>query len=472
MNRRITRRQLLSRTARLGSALALPAVLPTGILGTEKRPGANERIRLGVVGLGARGQNLVGNLPGKAQVTALCDCSEAGIEGFFRPKGKFREILAPFLASEDARKCRKYGDVRRLLDREDLDGLIISTPDHHHAWMALRALEAGLDLYLEKPFTLTLEEGRQVVAATRRHRRVVQVGSQQRSMEMNQFACQFIREGGLGKLREVVVRNLPGAMEMPDLEGQEIPGSMDWDQFCGPRPLRPYDRRLHLKDVFRVKGLLWRGWDLWRDYSGHLMTNWGAHAMDMVQLALGRDGSGPVAIEVREPSREELVKLAAEWDFKTPTGELTSESRASLRRFWPVTLRYEDGLEVRQVPGAKIQTYRGEKGTLKMSRNRFQVDPPELVKNPPDPALAEKWKGAGFVARPHLENWLDCMDTRGEPAAPVEVGHRSNSVCLLVNLARQLGRDLKWDPATERFVGDDEANALRDRPRRPGFFPG
>lgn len=171
-----------------------------------------------------------------------------------------------------------FQDYRRLLDRakskDKLDAVIIATPDHHHAQAAILALQAGLDVYLEKPLTVTIREGRLLADAVKRTGRVLQVGSQQRTMEVNRFACEFIRNGGLGRITKVELPNYPGPLPMPPLDQEPAFGGVDFDLFCGPAPLRPHHRHLWMKEDFKVGDLLWRGWDLFRDYSGHLMTNW------------------------------------------------------------------------------------------------------------------------------------------------------------------------------------------------------
>ena len=192
------------------------------------------------------------------------------------PKGEFAKVLAQFTQS-DAAKCATFQDYRGLLDRakakDKLDAVIIATPDHHHAQAAILALQAGLDVYLEKPLTVTIREGRLLVDAVKRTGRVLQVGSQQRTMEVNRFACEFIRNGGLGRISKVELPNYPGPLPMPSLDAEPTLGGVDFDLFCGPVPLRPHHRHLWMKEDFKVGDLLWRGWDLFRDYSGHLMTN-------------------------------------------------------------------------------------------------------------------------------------------------------------------------------------------------------
>lgn len=427
----------------------------------EPARSANHLLRIGVIGTGVRGKYLIGNLPESARVTAICDAARSRIASTLEPKHEFAAVLQGF-RDHAAAQCATYQDYRRMLDREPLDAVIIATPDHHHTLAAMLALQAGLDVYLEKPLTVTIREGRLLADMVNKTGRVLQVGSQQRTMEINRFACGFIRDGGLGKVTRVELPNYPGPLAADTLPAEPMPDGLDWQLFLGPTPLRPHAAKLWVKEEFKVGDLLWRGWDLYRDFSGHLMTNWGAHNVDMVQYALGKDDTGPV--EIRAVAPLSLNEVGQQWKHKSPLPQSDHE-----RRFWPVVMRYADGIEVRFIHGPDFIRFYGERGVLKLRRNHFETDPPDLIKDGPDPSVAEKWKGGGHVARPHLDNWLDCIRTRGIPNAPVEVGHRSVTVCHLANLARELHRPLRWNPEAERFMDDPAADALLDRPRRRGF---
>jgi predicted dehydrogenase len=409
-------------------------IVPSHVFGDTNSPGANERIKIGLIGAGIRGRHLMGDMPPGGCVVAVCDCYEPRID-------RIRKLdpTADFAA---------YADYRQMIGEAKVDAVIITTPDHHHVQAAILACRAGLDVYCEKPLSLTIGEGQKLVKAVRHYGRVLQVGSQQRSMEMDRFACKFVREGGIGKVSKVEVKNFPGPLRYADLPNEQVPRGMHWDLFCGPRPFRPYDWRLWQKDERNWQGQNWRGWDMWRDYSGHLMTNHGAHAIDMVQWALGMDGAGPVEIEPLVDGYE---------------GEM---------RQCPLVMKYANGTELHMTHPKGFYAggyFYGEGGEMKISRNGFAAFPKDLVTDPPDPSTAALWQGKGIVAKPHLQNWLDCIKTREDPHAPVEVGHRSITICHLANIARELGRKLRWDPATETFPDDEEARALLDRPRRAGW---
>lgn len=328
-SRRISRRIALQRSA----MLTAPWFVPSRLWGAPGRPGPNDRIQIGVIGTGARGKHLIGSVPPQGQVVAICDCHAESMAETLHPdrSSVYGQVLHSFV-DQDGLHCATYQDYRQMLQKSNLDAVMIAVPDHHHALAAVLACQAGLDVYIEKPLALTIAEGRAVVQAAKRYDRVVQVGSQQRTMEINRFACEFIRGGGLGKVSLVQLRALPGPLRYDqfvgrsattkssefriDLREQPIPKGLNWDLFCGPAPLRPYNRKLWRKDQFHVRDLVWRGWDLWRSYSGHMMTNWGGHSVDMVQYALGMDQNGPIEIWPEIDQME--ASLDRSWRHKTP----------------------------------------------------------------------------------------------------------------------------------------------------------
>jgi predicted dehydrogenase len=380
--------------------------------------GANDRVRVGVIGVGNRSGLLIDQLPEEAEVVSVADC--------------FAERCRQAMAKRGA-KWRIHADYRRLLDEKDVDGVIVGTTDHARVLCSIHACQAGKDVYAEKPLTLYIAEGRALVNAVRRYGRVLQVGSQQRSMAMNQIACEFVRKGGLGKIHFVQGVNYPSPLPVPALPEEPVPESLDWDMWLNQAPMRPYNKQIHF------------GWMRWRDYSGMEMTNWGAHGLDQIQSALGMDETGPV----------EFRPLGG-----APAGALA--------------FRYANGIEARlemPQPGRLVggAVFVGEKGRIEIFRNGFACDPPNLITDLPPREEVEKWERAQWQAKYHMQDWLNSMRRRTRPLADVEVGHRSVSVAHLANITRQLGRRLEWDPARERFVGDDEANELVTRRRRKGY---
>ena len=461
---RQTRRKLLKSTASSSLGFAIPNVFSSLAYAAN----ANEQIRVGLIGCGVRGKYLIANLPDEAKVTALCDCSLSQINSVRNPRHEFALPLARFAAS-DAPKCATHQDYRIMLDRERLDAVIIAAPDHHHALPTMLACERGMDVYVEKPLSLTIAEGRAMVRSAKMHKRVIQVGSQQRTMAVNRFACEFIRDGGLGKVNRVQLRNFPGPMRYEALkrspQRSPPPSDLDWDLFCGPTTPKPYDRDLWVKDAYKCGFLTWRGWDLFRSFSGHLMTNWGGHSVDMVQYALGMDHTGPIRVEIH---KEEIDKYVDDmWHEKTPPLGTIDDDRSDKLRFAPVSMHYANGVEVRFDPSVRQTVFHGERGKLFLSRNKYRTEPANLAP-PPDPIAQAKWEGEGHIARPHLQNWLACIRSRDTPNAPIEVGHRTATACHLANIARELGSTLNWNPETERF-DSPSANALLSRERRRGF---
>lgn len=416
------RRQFLKSSACAASAIALPNFVARRALGLAGSPGANERIVLGIIGCGTRGDQLSDNIPAGAAVAAVADCDL---------------VKAGKLAERHQANWAVVQDYRRLLERNDLDAVIICPTDPHHVLAGILACQAGMDSYVEKPLSLYVREGRVLVDAARKYDRIVQTGTQQRTMEMNRFACELVRSGGIGKIKAVEMVNFRSPLVCPGFPAQPMPEGMDWDLWLGPTTARAYNESLHE-----------RWWGRWRDYAGGMNTFLGAHAYDMVQYALGTDHTGPV-------------------------------------EFWPVEegpqarlrFRYANGIEVRlSFPDERPfrgprngAVFVGEDCKIEINRNTFTTSPPDFVKNPPDPQLAAKWEGEGWIAKGHIDHWLDCIRIRQRPNADVEIGHRTATICHLVNITRELGRRLRWDPDKEQFVGDDEANALLDRPRRTGW---
>lgn len=416
----LSRRRFLKRSAvAVAAAAATPLFLPSGVLAADGKPGANDRINIGVIGTGNRARMLMDQLPTTGRIVALCDCYIKRMD----------ETMA---LKKQQWPC--YQDYRKMIEKEHLDAVIVATTDHGRPLPCILACQAGLDIYAEKPLSVTIEEGKAMVKAARHYKRVFQVGSQQRTMEMNRYACNLVRTGGIGAIKEVVAENYPGPSLIKGLEEQSIPQGDDWNAWCGPTELLPFNEQLQF------------GWMRWRPYSGGEMTNWGAHGVDQIQSALGMDGTGPVEL----------------WPVTSgPNGNV------SMKYANGVTVKFESK-DPTQVPmGGAV--FIGEKGKLKIDRNDFECDPPELAVNPPPQEKKKSWTGPGWNASLHLKNWLDCIQSRGTPNADVEIGHRSISICHLVNITRELGRKLKWDPRSETFVDDAEANTYLSRPRRKGF---
>ena len=458
------RREILKRA---GAAFVAPYFIPASVLAGPGRVAPSDRIEISVVGVGVRGKDLISNLPDEVRVTALCDCSTDQIESARRPKGDDVERLESFI-NDGGANCAGFQDYREMFSNHRCDAAIIATSDHHHALASILAIESGCDVYVEKPLAVTIGEGRAIVDAAERHDAIVQVGSQQRTMKVNRRACQFIRDGGLGEISLVEERNFPGPMPYiaSEFPVEAVPSSLNWDAFCGPTPLRQYNRKIWVKDAFKFGYLTWRGWDLFDDYSGHLMTNWGAHSIDMIQFALGMDESGPVQVTPNPSAVDAFTD--DQWHAKTPPLGTLADKHDDRQRFAPLVMKYANGTEIQFNPNVTRTVFHGERGKLYLSRNSYQTEPAGLLP-PPSQEEQSVWNGKGIVAKPHLENWINAIRKRSELNAPVEIGHRSASVCHLANIARKMNRPLRWDAAAERFVDDPEADQMLRRPRRAGY---
>jgi predicted dehydrogenase len=406
-----SRRHFLAAT--LGAA-AFPAIIPSRAFG------ANDRIQVGIIGTGNRGNLLIDQLPAPGELVAASDCFLARVEA---------------AAAKRKAKWDVYQDYRKILDRKDIDAVIVSTPDHDRVRVAIHACQAGKDIYAEKPLTLYIGEGRELVKAVRKYKRVLQVGTQQRSMEMCQISCKLVREGGLGKLQLVQGVNYPSSAPIPTLPDDPMPEKLDWDVWIGQAPMRAYSKKLHTS------------WMSWYDYAGGEMTNWGCHGLDMIQCALGMDRSGPVELFPLEDG---------------PAGA--------------IGFRYENGVTVHLELPPKGDLmgggrFTGEKGKIDIWRNNFKIDAPGVELGLPPQEEIDKWHDsrALWQAQYHMGYWLECIPTRKDPNADVEIGHRSASLAHLCNITRRMNRKLQWDPAKERFPHDAEADQAVHRQRRKGY---
>jgi predicted dehydrogenase len=459
--KRWTRRRVLQAAS---AACAAPLVLPARVLGLDG-PGANERVHVGIIGLGGRARDIATTVhatPG-IQIVAVCDCFSPRCDKFIQ-------------AVSQGQSWTPYDDFRRMIDREKLDAVMIETTTHARAWIAIQAMQAGLDVYIEKPMCLTIAEGRQMVQAARRYERVTQVGTQQRSMPINNWASDLVKQGAIGKVHTVLAPNFIGPDLWTDKPAEAMPGtgSQWWDVWTNQAPLRPYHPDLHF------------GWARWRDYdAGGLcfgVSGWGTHSYDQVNRALGTDETGPVEVLLEEPVEvRDSGRFAAR---STVGGVIVGETgdadtgvdyHAMAHLAGPrakVSMRFASGTQLKlhldgdRGPGLGA-IFIGDKGKVEINRNRVASNPRELVRSPENPGPNTKPE-----TQYHIENWIECIKTRARCTADIEYGHRATSLCELVNIARQVGRvgqPLHWDPVAEQFSDCDEGNLLLTRERRAGY---
>ena len=431
-NSQISRRELLKTTATAAAAFSLPQIIPASALGAPGKPGANDRIYVGLIGPGGRSQQLTTESPADLQLVAVADCDLRVIPGYLAAVRQAKNSIV-------SEKCATYQDYRQMLAKEKLDAVFVATPTHVRVLACLHAMQAGLDVYAEKPLTLTIEEGQYLVRAELKYKTVFQTGTQQRSIAINNYGSDLIRNGAIGKVLTVSCPSFLGPISRPQYPSEPTPPEMNWDLWCSQAELIPFSSQFH-------PGL--GRWARFRDYCGFLVTGW-VHAFDQIQRALGTDDTGPVEIWPAEHNDKKSAGF--------PDGK--------------VSMRYANGvilkLDIPHDKGPQMGgVFVGEKGKIEINRNKLASNPPELIKDAP-PA-ADKSEFAS-VSHEHIKNWVHCMRTREKPVASAAVGHRSTTVCHLINICRELDRKLQWDPVKEEFVGDEQANKLRSRSRRKGY---
>jgi predicted dehydrogenase len=435
MNNRIERRDFIKRgIATVGAAAAAGA----NILG------ANDRVRVGVIGPGRQGRGVMKTFMrnADAQIVALCDV--------FQPQMDF--------AINDAKLegVDTYRDFRRMLDRKDIDAVIVASPDHWHALHAVMACQASKDVYVEKPVSSAVDEGSKMVQAARRYNRVVQVGTQQRSGDHYQKAAEIIRGGQLGKITFVRTWNFgnqtPGGIGNPP--DTNPPEGLDWDMWLGPAPMRPFNQ-----NRFGVHPDRWSSFRWFWDYAGGMMTDWGVHHLDIVQMAMGVEA--PAAITAMGG------KLALSDNRETPdtlmvTYEYPSE-KTGAEKNGGFVCTYEN----RECNGQGWNghdygiLFHGADATLYINREYFEITP-ERGRN----VEARRVKNENRQGEAHVRNFLDCVKSRQRPTSDIEIGHRSTTTCLLGNIALRSGRRIVWNAKTEKIEDDGAASKYLSREYR------
>lgn len=428
-------------------------------LGASRVRGANDRVRVGFIGVGNRGDQVLDAFLAHedAEIAAVCD--------IYQP-------YVAFAVQKAGGRATPFTDYRRLLEMTDLDAVVINTPDHWHALQMIQACEAGKDVYVEKPLSLVVAEGRAMVEAARRHGRVVQVGIHRRSSAFVKEAAMLVRSGALGQVsvaRSFHVQNeWPKGIGAPP-DGQP-PADLDWDAWLGPAPQRAYNKN---RTFYRFR------W--FSDYSGGQVTNFGVHYMDVIHWALGHDA--PLAVTamggkvVIDDNREVPDTLEVLWTY--PGGTL-------------VTFSQYNATAAPAARDRRVEVeFRGTKGTLYLYGDGYEVVPDEITQNefPARTPLDRQYErgyrtGATPLIEParvtggradtadHVRDFLDCVRSRGTCACDIETGHRSTSATLIANVALETRSYLEWDRSAERFTNSEQANAfLSYRYRAPYELP-
>jgi predicted dehydrogenase len=406
-----------------GAVFAGPQIIRAETLGNAKKTGANSRIGMGFIGMGLISDGHVRSFPGmkNVQPIAVCDVRDEPLKralGVLNEKG-FKDIIATTHYEE-------------IIANPDIQAVCVTTPDHWHAAIALAALKAGKDVYVEKPMTLTIEEGKALVAAEKKYGSILQVGSQQRSSVHFRIAANLVRNGMIGDIKEVYCK-LGEFPEPPDEEKiVPVPTGFDYDRWLGPTPFFEYSEN-------RVKGEYSGGWRCYWEYGSRKFGDWGAHHFDIVQWALDRDETGPI----------EFI----------PKGFEGADA---------LHYRYADGITVwrDKVNPDHDHAIRfvGTKGEIYVDRGKIASSPAELVRHKFGPNDVQVYESAD-----HRANFIQSIESRKPPICPASVGHRTATICQLAAISQRLGRQLKWDPVAEQIIGDKEAMAMQDRPRRKGY---
>ena len=426
----LTRRGFVATTAK---AITGFLIIPRFVMGGKSQAGVpymapSDLINLGFIGVGKQGRGLTRSFlnTGQTRIVAISEVYEGKA---LRTLDTIKETYKMNSSLVAYATIPVYNDFRELLTRKDVDAVVIATPDHWHASMAVKAAAAGKDIYCEKPLSLKVKEGRAMVNAARKYNRVFQTGSMQRSWPEFRQAVELIRNGHIGEIKSIKVNVGPPPVAY-NLQAEPVPAGLDWDKWLGPNEAVDFNSELApplTKDVFP-------NWRNFREFGGGMVTDWGAHMFDIVQWALGMDDSGPV--EVIAPDGKDHPFLT----YYYANGiKMTHE-----------TWEWSNGIH-----------FIGTTGEIKVQRKKIETTPSDLARRIITDSEQHVYKSVD-----HYKDFLNAMRTRTKPVCDVEIGHRTASVCNIGNIAYRLKRGLKWDPVKERFKNDAEANALLTRKMR------
>lgn len=428
-----TRRSFLKAAA--VSVLA-PTIVPSTIFGSSAP--SNTKL-MGCIGVGRQGQGdmqelIYRGLDAGARVVAVCDVDAHRMED---AQWLAEKIYATELGKNRYKGCTAYRDFRELLARKDIDGVLIVTPDHWHAPIAVTAANAGKDIYLEKPLTYSIVEGQKLVQAVRKNNRVLQVGSQQRSSTYFLMACELTQNQRIGKLHTIRVW-LPEDHGTGNPHPMPVPVNLDYNFWLGPKPQAPFtEDRVHPQRSYSRPG-----WLQIKQYCLGMITGWGSHMNDIAQWGNNTDNTGPIEIEAK--------------------AEFPNRGLFDVHTTFRAEAMYANGVRLIMETGDPAGVrFEGDRGWVFVKRGAIQASDREILRQKIQENETKLYRSSN-----HMKNFLECMHNRKDPVAPVEVGHRSNTICVLTHIAMKLGRKLLWNPQDERFIKDDEANRLLDYPHR------
>lgn len=429
MQKSVSRRRFLKAATITAGAFT---IVPRHVLG-RGFTAPSDKVTLGFIGCGRQSSGLSARFTtnAEAQIVAASDVFTAKMEWFQK---RVAGLYAEHRATPSYNGVKTYLEYEDMLERDDIDGIVVATPDHWHAIPAIAAMKSGKDVYCEKPLSHTIQEGRAMIKAADKYGRVLQTGSMQRSRKNFLHACELVRNGYVGTIKKVLV-NVGDPAVPYDLEAEEMPANFNWDRWCGPSPVLPYHSLL-APATNNIK--YWPQWRKYKEYGGGILCDWGAHMFDIAQWGLGMDHTGPV--EWTPPSDPKAVR--------------------------GLVMKYANGVEMVHEDFGRGWGVRfiGSEGSLDISRQYLDSDPANIV-------TAEIKSGETRLydtKENHYQDWLNAMKNRSKPICHGEVGHRSASICNIANIAYWLNRPLKWDPVKEKF-NDREANKLRKKKYRKGY---
>jgi predicted dehydrogenase len=404
-------------------SLAAFTILPRHVLGGANYLAPSDQVNLGLIGCGAQGRWVLGpQFARRANLIAAADCDSVRLHDL-------TQIVDTATEKEKGaayKGFRMYGDYREILARTDIDGVIIATPDHWHAVQTIEACRAGKDVFCEKPMSHSIVEGQAMVQAVEKYNRVLQVGNMQRSWRNFRHAVELVRNGYIGRIREVKVSVGPPPKPY-DLPAQPTPKHVNWENWIGPGPMNPFNEEL----LPPIERRVYPNWRNYKEYGGGMITDWGTHMFDIAQWALDMDESGPVEF-IPADGREFKVMT-----MKYANGIIMTHER----------IRSSDGNSVRFI---------GTDGVIDISRSFLDTIPAKLQ----DQVIGENEKQV-YRSDDHYADFLNSMKTRKQPLSNVVMGHRSTSLCMIINLCYEFNRKLTWDPEKEEFVNDFVANQRR-----------
>jgi predicted dehydrogenase len=421
---------------------------------TRGQDSPNERPVFATIGLRNQGWTITDKSTKFADFAAFADV-DANVLGAINEK----------LEMKTGKKAEGYKDYREVLDRKDIDAVMIASPDHWHTKISVEAMLAGKDVYCEKPLTLTIDEGKLIETIVKKTGRVFQVGTMQRTESDQRFlkAIAMIRDGRIGEVVKVTC-GINGATGSPVLPAIEVPEGLDWDMWLGPAPMVPYRALPEMREGYGGGVPLYTNchyaWRNWYEYSGGQMNDWGAHHVDIATWALGATDTGPNKITPVSYS----LPVDFEKGYPKVSDQYNSPTKFEIRANMPgdipmiITSEGDNGI-----------LFEGTKGRFFVNRGKLTGKPvEELERNPLPEDAIEKVYG-GPVSENHTANWIDAMRSRTQPISDVWTHNRMLETCHLANIAIRLGRELNWDPTKREIIGDDEANAFLSRESRQGY---